>query len=98
MAEHDRLFIEGEWVRPAGTAVIEVISPHTEEVIGTVPDGTPDDMDRAVAAARTAFGINTYTVEPAAPFGGVKASGVGRELGPEGLVAYQEYKSVVRAW
>jgi aldehyde dehydrogenase (NAD+) len=55
MAEHDRLFIEGEWVRPAGTAVIEVISPHTEEVIGTVPDGTPDDMDRAVAAARTAF-------------------------------------------
>src|SRR5262249_44691308 len=29
--------------------------PHTEEVIGRVPEGTPADMDRAVAAARDAF-------------------------------------------
>jgi aldehyde dehydrogenase (NAD+) len=55
MIEHDRLFIGGEWVAPAGTGTIEVVSPHTEEVIGRVPDGTPEDMDRAVAAARTAF-------------------------------------------
>ncbi|MEV4565720.1 aldehyde dehydrogenase [Nonomuraea sp. NPDC049421] len=55
MRQHDTLFIGGEWVAPAGTGTIDVISPHTEEVVGRVPDGTPQDMDRAVAAAREAF-------------------------------------------
>ncbi|GAA1266156.1 aldehyde dehydrogenase [Sphaerisporangium rubeum] len=55
MLQHDRLFIGGDWVTPAGTATIDVISPHTEETVGRVPDGTPADMDRAVAAARQAF-------------------------------------------
>ncbi|HZC27575.1 MAG TPA: aldehyde dehydrogenase family protein, partial [Actinopolymorphaceae bacterium] len=55
MRVYERLFIGGEWVSPAGTGVIDVVSPHTEEIIGRVPDGTPADMDRAVAAAREAF-------------------------------------------
>ncbi|MEV4113859.1 aldehyde dehydrogenase family protein, partial [Nonomuraea sp. NPDC049695] len=55
MRQHDTLFIGGEWVAPAGTGTIEVVSPHTEEVVGRVPDGTAEDMDRAVAAAREAF-------------------------------------------
>ncbi|MFC4589682.1 aldehyde dehydrogenase [Sphaerisporangium corydalis] len=55
MLQHDRLFIGGDWVAPAGTAMIDVVSPHTEEIIGRVPDGTPADMDAAVAAARQAF-------------------------------------------
>ena len=55
MRNHDRLFIGGDWAAPASTNVIEVISPHTEEVIGRVPDGTPADIDRAVTAARDAF-------------------------------------------
>ncbi|MFF5110191.1 aldehyde dehydrogenase [Streptosporangium sp. NPDC000509] len=55
MRQHDTLFIGGDWVAPAGTDVIDVVSPHTEEVVGRVPDGTPADMDRAVAAARQAF-------------------------------------------
>jgi aldehyde dehydrogenase (NAD+) len=55
MHDHDRFYIGGEWVAPAGSATIDVISPHTEEVIGRVPDGTAADMDRAVAAARDAF-------------------------------------------
>ena len=55
MQVHEKLFIGGEWVDPAGTDVIEVISPHTEEVVGRVPEGTTADIDRAVAAARTAF-------------------------------------------
>jgi aldehyde dehydrogenase (NAD+) len=55
MRQHDRLFIGGEWVAPAGTATIDVISPHTEAVIGRVPEGTEADIDRAVAAARQAF-------------------------------------------
>ncbi|MEU6784378.1 aldehyde dehydrogenase [Nonomuraea angiospora] len=55
MRRHDTLFIGGEWVAPAGTATIDIVSPHTEEVVGQVPDGTTADMDRAVAAAREAF-------------------------------------------
>ncbi|MBO2455475.1 aldehyde dehydrogenase [Actinomadura barringtoniae] len=55
MREHDRLFIDGQWTAPAGTGTIDVISPHTEEVIGRVPEGTEADMDAAVAAARRAF-------------------------------------------
>ena len=55
MREHQRLFIGGEWVEPAGSATIDVISPHSEELVGRVPEGTPADIDRAVAAARDAF-------------------------------------------
>jgi aldehyde dehydrogenase (NAD+) len=51
----DKIYIDGQWVRSTGTGTIEVVSPHTEKVIATVPDGTPGDMDRAVAAARRAF-------------------------------------------
>ncbi|MGW5074241.1 aldehyde dehydrogenase [Rhodococcus sp. NPDC004095] len=39
-------------------------------------------------------GVNHYALDLAAPFGGVKASGLGRELGPEGLAPYYSAKSV----
>jgi aldehyde dehydrogenase (NAD+) len=52
---HDKLFIGGEWVDPATKNVIEVVSPHTEEVVATVPEASNADVDRAVAAARDAF-------------------------------------------
>jgi aldehyde dehydrogenase (NAD+) len=55
MREHKRLFIGGEWVEPAGSVTIDVISPHTEELVGRVPEGTEADIDRAVASARDAF-------------------------------------------
>ena len=51
----DRLYIGGEWVEPSGTDVIEVVDSTTEQVMGTAPEGTPEDVDRAVAAARAAF-------------------------------------------
>lgn len=51
----EKLYVGGEWVEPAGDAHIEVISPSTEEVISHVPEPTPADVDRAVAAARDAF-------------------------------------------
>lgn len=52
---HDRLFIGGDWVAPAGTGVIDVVNPSTEEPAGRVPDGTEADIDAAVAAARRAL-------------------------------------------
>ena len=55
MHDYDKLFIGGAWVEPAGTGTIDVISPHSEERVGRVPEGTNADVDRAVAAARQAF-------------------------------------------
>ena len=51
----DKLFVDGQWLDSTGSGRIEVVSPHTEQVIASVPDGTAGDMDRAVAAARRAF-------------------------------------------
>jgi acyl-CoA reductase-like NAD-dependent aldehyde dehydrogenase len=51
----DRLYIGGAWVEPAGTGTIDVIDASTEEVIGRIPEGTAEDVDRAVTAARAAF-------------------------------------------
>jgi acyl-CoA reductase-like NAD-dependent aldehyde dehydrogenase len=51
----DKLYIGGEWVEPAGDGTIEVVNPTTEEVIGRIPEGTAEDADRAVRAARAAF-------------------------------------------
>jgi aldehyde dehydrogenase (NAD+) len=52
---YEHVFIGGDWHRSAGQATIEVRSPATEELIGSVPDATPADIDAAVAAARRAF-------------------------------------------
>ena len=55
LVEHGQLFIGGELTDPLGTDVIEVISPHTEEVFGRVPHASKADVDRAVETARRAF-------------------------------------------
>jgi acyl-CoA reductase-like NAD-dependent aldehyde dehydrogenase len=51
----DRLYIGGEWVEPAGSGTIEVVDSTTERVIGRIPEGTAEDVDRAVQAARAGF-------------------------------------------
>ncbi len=53
--DRDTFFIGGGWTAPASSETIQVISPHSEEVVATVPDATPADIDAAVAAAREAF-------------------------------------------
>ncbi|MFI1867894.1 aldehyde dehydrogenase [Streptomyces jumonjinensis] len=55
LVEHRELFIGGELTDPLGTGTIEVVSPHTEQVIGRVPHASRADVDRAVAVARRAF-------------------------------------------
>ena len=53
---HSReLFIGGKWQPQGGTGSIDVLSASTEEVIGAVPEGTVEDVDRAARAARAAF-------------------------------------------
>ncbi len=52
---YDELFIGGRWREPATSQRLSVISPHTEEPIGETPEGTAEDVDRAVQAARKAF-------------------------------------------
>ncbi|MFJ6569261.1 aldehyde dehydrogenase [Streptomyces sp. NPDC091292] len=56
------------------------------------------DEDRALAVARRirtgTIGLNNYNLDLGAPFGGMKDSGIGRELGPEALDNYLEYKSI----
>ncbi|MGW5518269.1 aldehyde dehydrogenase [Nocardia africana] len=56
------------------------------------------DEERGLAIADRiesgTFGVNHYLLDLAAPFGGVKSSGLGRELGPEGLAPYLRTKSV----
>jgi aldehyde dehydrogenase (NAD+) len=54
--DFDEFFIGGGW-QPAASATdrIEVVSPASLEVVGSVPRATKDDADRAVGAARAAF-------------------------------------------
>ncbi|MFC7882590.1 aldehyde dehydrogenase [Streptomyces sp. NPDC057376] len=48
-------YIGGTWAKPAGSDVLEVVSPSSEEVVGRVPLAVEEDIDHAVVAARTAF-------------------------------------------
>ncbi|WP_426518143.1 aldehyde dehydrogenase [Diaminobutyricibacter sp. McL0618] len=51
----ERLFIGGQWVKPTGSERIEIVNPNTERAFAEVPSGSEADIDRAVAAARSAF-------------------------------------------
>jgi acyl-CoA reductase-like NAD-dependent aldehyde dehydrogenase len=56
---------------------------HGLEIAGEIRAGT--------------YGINMYTLDTTAPFGGFKQSGIGREFGAEGLAEYVELQSTVSA-
>jgi aldehyde dehydrogenase (NAD+) len=51
----EKFLIDGEWVAPDGRGTFDVHNASTGEVMGRIPDGSPADVDRAVAAARRAF-------------------------------------------
>ena len=51
----NHLFIGAQWVESDSGRSIEAINPATEGAIGSVPDASPEDVGRAIAAARLAF-------------------------------------------
>jgi aldehyde dehydrogenase (NAD+) len=55
MQTKDALYLDGAWVPATGRAPIPVVNPATEEQLSSVPAGTPEDIDQAVAAAARAF-------------------------------------------
>ncbi len=54
-APRQQMFINGDWTDAGSGETASVINPATEEEIAQVPKGDASDVDRAVAAARTAF-------------------------------------------
>ena len=51
----EQLYLDGKWVDSTGSGTVPVIDPATEDVIGAVPEGTTEDVARAVESARAAF-------------------------------------------
>lgn len=85
----ERLYINGEWIEPAGKGMLDVINSTTEEVMGRVPEGTAEDINRAVAAARAAF--DSWSATPAAERAGflqkIAAGLVSRQSEIAGIIA-----------
>ena len=55
MNNRSEIYVDGNWVASSGTENIDVINPSTEEIIGSTPAGTKEDVDLAVKAAKEAF-------------------------------------------
>lgn len=61
-----QLFIGGKWMPPAKGGRFQVVSPITEEVIGTIPAATAEDVEAAVAAADAAVRGKHWTTSSGA--------------------------------
>lgn len=76
----------------------EAVALANDSVYGLGGSVWSSDPERAAGIARRVrsgtVGVNHYVNDPVAPFGGIKQSGMGRELGPEGLHGFQVYKSI----
>ncbi|MFN2287619.1 MAG: aldehyde dehydrogenase family protein [Chromatocurvus sp.] len=61
MRDYTQFYIDGEWVDPATANPFDVINPATEEVCAQISLGGEADVNRAVEAARRAFGSYSQT-------------------------------------
>jgi aldehyde dehydrogenase (NAD+) len=59
----ERLLVNGKLVEAAGGATFDNVNPATEAVLGVAADGSPDDMDAAIGAARTAFDTTSWATD-----------------------------------
>ncbi|UXR69498.1 betaine-aldehyde dehydrogenase [Staphylococcus sp. IVB6246] len=55
-----RQFIDGEWVESSNQNTRDIINPYNQEVILTVAEGTTEDVERAILAARRSFDEGEY--------------------------------------
>lgn len=55
MKEYKQFYINGKWVDPIVANQLDVINPATEEVCAHISQGSEEDVNRAVAAAKAAF-------------------------------------------
>ena len=78
--EDDAIRIANDSQFGLGGSVWSADSAHATDIARQVQSGT--------------VGVNGYMPSLGAPFGGVKASGIGREFGPEAVGAYQQLKSI----
>jgi aldehyde dehydrogenase (NAD+) len=77
----DKLYIDGAWVPSSGKGTIDVFDSTDGEVIGKIPDGTADDVDKAVKAARAAFADwSQRSPEERAKFSSRIAEGLGARM------------------
>ncbi|AEF37449.1 NAD-dependent aldehyde dehydrogenase AldA [Mycolicibacter sinensis] len=61
LAGEARMLVDGELVGTNSGATFDVVHPASEQVAGTATDGTVDDMERAVGAARRAFDTSDWS-------------------------------------
>jgi acyl-CoA reductase-like NAD-dependent aldehyde dehydrogenase len=88
---HDKLYIDGAWVPSTGKGSIDVVNPSTEEVIGRIPEGTADDVKKAVAAAKAAFPAwSQTTIDQRVELLGKLAAGLGARMKEIGEVIASE--------
>ena len=78
--ENDAVRIANDSEYGLGGTVWSADSEHAAQVARRIDSGT--------------VGVNGYMPDLNAPFGGVKASGLGREMGPESIASYQQLKSI----
>jgi len=85
----EKIYVNGEWVEPSGRGMLDVINSTTEEVMGRVPEGGAEDIDRAVAAARAAFDAwsATSAAERAGFLQKIAAGLTGRQNEIAGIIA-----------
>jgi acyl-CoA reductase-like NAD-dependent aldehyde dehydrogenase len=87
----DKLYIDGAWVPSTGTGTIDVYDSSDGSVFGTIPDGTADDVDKAVKAARAAFtGWASTSAEERAKFCTRIAEGLGARMDEIATVVTRE--------
>ncbi|MFI3545398.1 betaine-aldehyde dehydrogenase [Mammaliicoccus sciuri] len=58
-----RQFINGEWVEASNKATRDIVNPYNQEVVISVAEGTEEDAEKAILAARQSFEAGEWSGE-----------------------------------